>query len=200
MRKNTFKSLPYWDGDEVKPVQIPRLRLLDTFDCLRMENLMRNIDLSPLYRTIVGFDRMANLIETAARQEQAPNWPPYNVMQFDEDQYRIEIAVAGFAQNDLDIEIKEGLLTVKGDKTTNVEETKYLHRGIAERAFERRFQLADHVKVVGANLENGLLVIDLKREIPEAAKPRKISIGNVENLPTIEKTANNDSKQAKEVA
>ena len=184
----------------MKPVQIPRLRLLDTFDCLRMENLMRNIDLSPLYRTIVGFDRMANLIETAARQEQAPNWPPYNVMQFDEDQYRIEIAVAGFAQNDLDIEIKEGLLTVKGDKTTNVEETKYLHRGIAERAFERRFQLADHVKVVGANLENGLLVIDLKREIPEAAKPRKISIGNVENLPTIEKTANNDSKQAKEVA
>ena len=161
---------------------------------------MRNIDLSPLYRTIVGFDRMANLIETAARQEQSPNWPPYNVMQFDEDQYRIEIAVAGFAQDDLDIEIKEGLLTVKGDKTTNVEETKYLHRGIAERAFERRFQLADHVKVVGANLENGLLVIDLKREIPEAAKPRKISIGNVENLPTIEKTANNDSKQAKEVA
>ena len=200
MRKNTFKSLPYWDDDKVKPVQISRLRLLDTFDCLRMENLMRNIDLSPLYRTIVGFDRMANLIETAARQEQSPNWPPYNVMQFDEDQYRIEIAVAGFAQDDLDIEIKEGLLTVKGDKTTNVEETKYLHRGIAERAFERRFQLADHVKVVGANLENGLLVIDLKREIPEAAKPRKISIGNVENLPTIEKTANNDSKQAKEVA
>lgn len=138
---------------------------------------MRNLDLSPLYRTIVGFDRMANLIETAARQEQAPNWPPYNVIQTSDDDYRIEIAIAGFAENDLDIELKEGLLTVKGEKQVTLDEQKYLHRGIAERSFERRFQLADHVKVLSANLANGLLIVDLKREIPESAKPRKINIG-----------------------
>jgi molecular chaperone IbpA len=138
---------------------------------------MRNIDLSPLYRTIVGFDRVANLIEAAARQEQAPNWPPYNVIQTSEDDYRIEIAVAGFAEADLDIELKEGLLTIKGDKSQSLEEQKYLHRGIAERAFERKFQLADHVKVISANLANGLLVVELHREIPLSAKPHKIIIG-----------------------
>lgn len=141
---------------------------------------MRNMDLSPLYRTIVGFDRVANLIEAAARQEQAPNWPPYNVIQASDDEYRIEIAVAGFGENDLDIEIKEGLLSVSGDKKTPNEENKYLHRGIAERAFERKFQLADHVKVINANLQNGLLIIDLRREIPESAKPRKIKIGETQ--------------------
>ncbi len=141
---------------------------------------MRNMDLSPLYRTIVGFDRVANLIEAAARQEQAPNWPPYNVIQSSDDEYRIEIAVAGFGENDLDIEIKEGLLSVSGDKKNNSEENKYLHRGIAERAFERKFQLADHVKVISAKLENGLLIIDLRREIPESAKPRKIKIGEAQ--------------------
>lgn len=139
---------------------------------------MRNIDFSPLYRSIVGFDRMANLIETAARQEQTPNWPPYNVMQTGENDYRIELAIAGFGAQDLDIEMKEGLLTVKGEKKPQTDEQKYLYRGIAERAFERKFQLADHVRVLNANLENGLLIIDLVREIPESLKPRKIEIGN----------------------
>ena len=97
---------------------------------------MRNLDLSPLYRSIVGFDRVANLIEAAARQEHAPNWPPYNVIQTTEDDYRIEIAVAGFGEADLDLEIKEGLLSVRGDKKPSTDEQKFLHRGIAERAFE----------------------------------------------------------------
>ena len=155
---------------------------------------MRSIDLSPLYRTIVGFDRMANLIETASRQDTTPNWPPYNVIQTSEDDYRIEIAVAGFGQGDLDIELKEGLLTVAGTKQGTNDETKYLHRGIAERAFERRFQLADHVKVIGADLQHGLLVIDLKREIPEAAKPQKIVIGKDDVKPTLDIISNDTNK------
>ncbi len=138
---------------------------------------MRNIDFSPLYRSIVGFDRVANLIETAARQEQAPNWPPYNVIQTSEDNYRIEIAVAGFSESDLDLEFREGLLLVSGNKNANSEETNYLHRGIAERSFERKFQLADHVKVTSANLANGLLIIELVREVPEELRPRKIILG-----------------------
>ncbi len=137
---------------------------------------MRNIDLSPLYRTIVGFDRVANLIETASRQENAPNWPPYNIVQTSEDDYRIELAVAGFGAQDIDLEARNDLVIVKGEKKSNAEDQKYLHRGIAERSFERHFQVADHVKVVGANLSNGLLIIELHREIPESAKPRKIAI------------------------
>lgn len=138
---------------------------------------MRNMDLSPLYRTIVGFDRVANLIEAAARQEHAPNWPPYNIIQTSEDDYRIELAIAGFGEEDLDIEAREDLIVIKGEKQPNNDETKFLHRGIAERSFERHFQVADHVKVVGAKLNNGLLIVELHREIPESAKPRKIKIG-----------------------
>jgi molecular chaperone IbpA len=138
---------------------------------------MRTVDLSPLYRSIVGFDRMASLIESAARQDASAGWPPYNIEQTGEDAYRIELAVAGFGADDLEIELKEGLLTVVGKKADAGSDRKFLHRGIAERGFERRFQLADHVHVVGADLENGLLVIDLVREIPEALKPRKIAIG-----------------------
>ncbi len=137
---------------------------------------MRNIDLSPLYRSIVGFDRVANLIETASRQENAPNWPPYNIVQTSEDDYRIELAVAGFGAADIDLEARNDLVIVKGEKKSASDEQKYLHRGIAERSFERHFQIADHVKVTGANLVNGLLIIDLHREIPESAKPRKIAI------------------------
>lgn len=136
---------------------------------------MRNMDFGPLYRTIVGFDRVANQIETA-RQEHASNWPPYNVIQTNEDEYKVEIAVAGFSKNDLEVEIKEGLLTIKGEKTPQNETVNYLHRGIAERSFERKFQLADHVKVVNANLNDGLLTVSLVREIPEAYKPRKVEI------------------------
>ena len=137
---------------------------------------MRTIDLTPLYRTIVGFDRMANLIETGARLDTTPGWPPYNIEQTGDDAYQIELAVAGFGPDDLSIELKEGLLTVTGKKVVANEERTFLHRGIAERGFERRFQLADHVRVTGANLEHGTLSLTLVREVPEALKPRKISI------------------------
>jgi molecular chaperone IbpA len=137
---------------------------------------MRTIDLTPLYRTIVGFDRMANLLETGARLDSAPGWPPYNIEQTGEDAYQIELAVAGFGPEDLSIDLKEGQLTVVGKKVASDEARTYLHRGIAERGFERRYQLADHVRVTGANLEHGLLTLTLVREVPEALKPRKIAI------------------------
>ena len=147
---------------------------------------MRTYDFSPLYRSFVGFDRMADLIDAAARQTDAGTaYPPYNVAKLGEDAFRIELAVAGFGETDLEIESNENVLTVKGTKThlaanadeDDAPEVEYLHRGIAERGFERRFQLADHVIVSGAELRNGLLVIDLRRELPEALKPRKIAIG-----------------------
>jgi molecular chaperone IbpA len=146
---------------------------------------MSTIDLTPLYRTMVGFDRMANMIDTASRLDGTQGYPPYNIERIGEDRFAIEIAVAGFAQDDLDIETKEGLLTVAGRKQSDesVEDTagrEYLHRGIAERGFVRRFQLADHVIVTGADLRNGLLRIELKRELPEAKKPRKIKIGEAD--------------------
>lgn len=137
---------------------------------------MRTIDLTPLYRTIVGFDRMANLIETGSRLDTAPGWPPYNIEQTGEDSYQIELAVAGFGPHDLSIDLKEGLLTVTGKKAATDDGRTYLHRGIAERGFERRYQLADHVRVTGANLEHGMLTLSLVREVPEALKPRKIAI------------------------
>lgn len=137
---------------------------------------MRTIDLTPLYRTIVGFDRMAHLIETGARLDTSAGWPPYNIEQTGEDAYRIELAVAGFGPDDLSIELKEGLLTVSGKKAPTEDGRSFLHRGIAERGFERRFQLADHVRVTAAHLEHGMLSLSLVREIPEALKPRKIAI------------------------
>jgi molecular chaperone IbpA len=146
---------------------------------------MRSVDLTPLYRSIVGFDRMAHQIEFATRQDVAAGWPPYNIEHVAEDAYRIEVAVAGFGQDDLDLELKDNTLTVTGKKTAAETEKRYLHRGIAERGFERRFQLADHVHVTGAELHNGLLVIELVREVPEALKPRKIAIGGVANTGTL---------------
>jgi molecular chaperone IbpA len=140
------------------------------------EDIMRTIDLTPLYRTIVGFDRMASLIETGTRLDTAPGWPPYNIEQTGEDAYQIELAVAGFGPDDLSIELKEGLLTVTGKKLPTDEARNFIHRGIAERGFERRYQLADHVRVTGANLEHGMLTLSLVREVPEALKPRKIAI------------------------
>ncbi len=138
-----------------------------------------SMDYSPLYRTVVGFDRMANLIDTAQRLDGAQGYPPYNIEQVDENAYAIEVAVAGFGEEDLDIEIKESQLTVVGKKTGNDADSRnYLHRGIAERGFIRRFQLADHVVVTGADLKNGLLRIELVRELPEAMKPRKVTIGS----------------------
>ena len=141
---------------------------------------MQTIDLTPLYRTMVGFDRMANLIDNAARLDGAQGYPPYNIEKVADDAFRIELAVAGFSEADLDIEIRDGVLTVAGRKggTEEKDAREFLHRGIAERSFLRRFQLADHVIVTGANLEHGVLQIDLVRELPEALKPRKIAIGH----------------------
>ena len=137
---------------------------------------MRTIDFSPLYRSVVGFDRLASLLETAAA-DSAAGYPPYNIERTDENAYRIEIAVAGFRDEELNIEVKENLLTVQGRKAANDEPRSFLHRGLAERDFERRFQLADYVVVVDAALADGLLSISLKRELPEALKPRRIEIG-----------------------
>ena len=141
---------------------------------------MRHFDLSPLYRSTVGFDRLFNLLDQATSNEPAPSYPPYNIERTAENAYRITIAVAGFGEGDLSIESKENALTVKGEKqlVEGAEKREVLHQGIAARAFERRFQLADYVQVTGASLENGLLHIDLVREIPEAKKPRQIPIGN----------------------
>jgi len=141
---------------------------------------MSTLDLSPLYRTMVGFDRLANMIDTAHRLDGAQGYPPYNIERTDENGFAIEIAVAGFSEDDLDIELKEGVLTVAGKKSTpeNGGDRDFIHRGIAERGFIRRFQLADHVKVRGADLQLGLLKIALERELPEAMKPRKIAIGS----------------------
>lgn len=140
---------------------------------------MRHFDLSPLYRSTVGFDRLFSLLDQAAGVDNAPTYPPYNIERTAENVYRISIAVAGFAEADLSIESKENALTVRGEKkpAEDAEKREVLHQGIAARAFERRFQLADYVQVTGASLENGLLHIDLVREIPEAKKPRLIPIG-----------------------
>lgn len=137
---------------------------------------MRTMDLNPLYRTIVGFDRLADLLDSASSGESSQGYPPYNIEQLSDDSYRVEMAVAGFAPDDLDIDVKENVLTVAGRKGENGDERTFVHRGIAERAFERRFHLADYVVVKGADLANGMLSIELKRELPEALKPRKIEI------------------------
>ncbi|RKF22262.1 heat-shock protein [Alginatibacterium sediminis] len=136
------------------------------------------IDFSPLFRTSVGFDRLVNMIETASSNTTAAGYPPYNIESIDENHYRITLAIAGFAENDLDITSHSNTLIVKGNKEKPETAKSFLYQGIAERGFERRFQLADHVKVQAANLENGLLHVDLEREVPEELKPRKISIGS----------------------
>ena len=134
-------------------------------------------DLTPLYRSTVGFDRLFNALDGLHNGETAPTYPPYNIERISDDEYRITMAVAGFGEDDLSIEIKENTLNVAGKRSDKTEgEAKVLHQGIASRSFERRFQLADHVEVKGAGLENGLLHIDLKRELPEAMKPRTIQI------------------------
>ncbi|WP_337997188.1 Hsp20 family protein [Oleispirillum naphthae] len=142
---------------------------------------MRTYDLSPLHRFTVGFDNVSRLMDAVSRlDEGAMSYPPYNIERFGEDRYRISMAVAGFSEDDLDITAKDNSLTVTGRKAEETGEadggTTFLHRGIAARAFERRFELAAHIKVTGASLENGLLHIDLEREVPEELKPRKIAI------------------------
>lgn len=140
---------------------------------------MTTYDLSPLYRTAIGFDRLADMLSSASRVD-GNGFPPYNIEARGEDQYRISMAVAGFSDDDLEIVTEQNTLTVSGGKAAGDredEEREFLYRGIATRSFERRFQLADHVLVESAKLENGLLHIDLKRELPEQMKPRRIEIG-----------------------
>lgn len=142
---------------------------------------MTRLDLTPLFRSSVGFDRVASMLDAASRVEQ-PSYPPYNIELVADDQYRISMAIAGFSESELNIESERNTLTVTAVKKGDNEQRHYLHQGIAARNFERKFQLADYVKVTGANMENGLLHIELIREIPEAMKPRKISIGNNNQL------------------
>ena len=137
---------------------------------------MRTIDFSPLYRSVVGFDRVATLLDAASKAEGAAGYPPYNIETVGEHAYRIEVAVAGFGPAALNLEARENTLTVTGRKAANDEGRRYLHRGLAERNFERRFQLADYVVVTGAELRDGLLSISLERQLPESLKPRRIEI------------------------
>ena len=142
---------------------------------------MRTIDLSPLYRSFIGSDHLASLIDAASRAEKQSSYPPYNIELLAEDKYRITMAVAGFSQDDVTIEVQENTLTVTGNKQSTEQKEdgrKFLHKGISERNFERKFQLGDHVKVLSADMENGLLHIDMERVIPEAKKPRQIEIGS----------------------
>ncbi|NKK74175.1 Hsp20 family protein [Rhizobium leguminosarum bv. viciae] len=144
-----------------------------------------NLDFSPLFRSSIGFERMLNALDAASRAETIDNWPPYDIVKAGEDEYRIAMAVAGFSQDELAIIQEQNMLVVSGQKA-NGEDVQYLHRGIAGRSFQRRFELADHVKVVDAGLVNGLLTIDLKREIPEEMKPRQIEIGTGNAMPKAE--------------
>ncbi|OOF13320.1 heat-shock protein Hsp20 [Salinivibrio proteolyticus] len=138
---------------------------------------MRNFDFSPLYRTAIGFDRLFDLVENT-NASNAGGFPPYNIEQGKENQYRITMAVAGFSQDEVDITQQKNSLTVAGKKHSRNQDTKFLYQGIAERDFERKFHLDDHIKVTGAEMENGMLHIDLVREVPEEEKPRRIEIGS----------------------
>jgi molecular chaperone IbpA len=149
---------------------------------------MRTLDFTPLFRSTVGFDRLFDMLDSVAQYDTNQSYPPYNIERSDETHYRISVAVAGFADKDLTVEVRDGVLTVQGKRTDDNarnENSGYLYQGIAGRAFERRFQLAEHVEVKGAKLENGLLHVDLERIVPEERKPRRIPINGVE-LKTIE--------------
>lgn len=139
---------------------------------------MRHVDFSPFHRSTVGFDRLFTMLDSLGQPEQTTSYPPYNIERTSDDAYTITMAVAGFAEQDLDIEARENTLTVRGEKTASdeQEDATYLHRGIATRAFDRKFQLADHMQIQGASLKNGLLHIELVREVPEDKKLRKIEI------------------------
>ncbi|MRX08232.1 Hsp20 family protein [Pseudoduganella sp. FT25W] len=150
---------------------------------------MRTFDLAPLYRSAIGFDRLAQLLNDAQRNDATPSYPPYNIELVSEDQYRIVMALAGFDRSEIDITFERDSLQVVGRKQKDGVERTYLHRGIAARDFEQRFQLANHVKVTGASFDNGMLTIELVREIPEALKPRKIIIDGGENVTALEQRA-----------
>jgi molecular chaperone IbpA len=149
--------------------------------------VMDRFDFSPLFRSTIGFDRLARLVDSAARFDgAAPAYPPYNIETTGEDAYRLTMAVAGFARDEIDITVQENSLVISGKaQKEEAEDGRYLHRGIARRAFERRFSLADHIKVNGASMDNGLLHVDLVREVPEEAKPRQIKIGEPVKQPQV---------------
>ena len=149
---------------------------------------MDGFDFSPLFRSTIGFDRLMRLADSATRVDGGASYPPYNIEVTGENSYRLTMAVAGFSGEDLDIVTKENELVVSGRSKTE-EKAQYLHRGLARRAFERRFELADHIKVTGASLENGLLHVELVREVPEAMKPRKIEIANGKTVALEQKAA-----------
>jgi molecular chaperone IbpA len=152
-------------------------------------------DFTPLFRSSVGFDRILDLLDNASRVASFDSWPAYDIAKAGEDDYRITLAVAGFGENELSITQEANLLVVTGSKS-GAESEQYLYRGLARRSFEQRFELADHVKVAGANLQNGLLTIDLKRELPEEMKPRKIAIGTSTALPKSETRQIGSDKKA----
>jgi len=156
---------------------------------------MTTIDFTPLFRSAIGFDRLANQFESASRND-AGGYPPYNIELMNDNQYTISIAVAGFSDEELELEVKENILKVSGVKKTDDKETKYLHRGIANRSFERSFQLADYVFVEGAEMKDGLLNITLIREIPEASKPRRIKINTASNPLLQDQTEEGSDKAA----
>lgn len=145
---------------------------------------MATIDLTPLYRSTIGFDRMASILDAAMRTDASPGYPPYNIEALEENRYQISVAVAGFEEKELELEVERGVLTVRGRKADE-DGRQYLHKGIAFRSFERKFNLADYVQVEGANLKNGLLVVELRKVIPEQMKARRIPIGDTA-LRTIE--------------
>jgi molecular chaperone IbpA len=149
---------------------------------------MRTYDFSPLYRSAIGFDRLAQLFDDAQRSAAQPSYPPYNIELVTEDQYRITMAIAGFDRSEVEIETERDTLKVTGRKHKDDAKRTFLHQGIAARDFEHRFQLADHVKVTGARLDNGMLNIELVREVPEALKPRKIAIDS-EQVQLLERQA-----------
>lgn len=147
---------------------------------------MRAFDLSPLFRATVGFDNLARVFDTVSRADEGQvSYPPYNIVREGQDAYRVSLAVAGFAAEDIDIQVENNSLTVKGRTTQDKPGSVFLHRGIAGRSFERSFELADHIHVTGAKMENGLLHIELKREIPEALKPRRVPIGVDNKTPEV---------------
>ncbi|PID36089.1 MAG: heat-shock protein [Rhodobacterales bacterium] len=148
---------------------------------------MRNIDFSPLYRATVGFDQLAEMMDRAFTSDASrESYPPYNIEKTGDDAWRISVAVAGFSESELEVEVRESALIISAKKAGEEGERNYLHRGIATRAFQRRFQLAEHVRVIGAAHENGMLHVDLAREVPEALKPRRIEIGSGKDTKAIE--------------
>ena len=157
---------------------------------------MRNLDLSPLFRSTIGADRMSRLLDAAFQMDGTASYPPYNIEKLGENRYRITMAVAGFSEADLDVTTKENVLIVSGKAKPEEEGTVFLHRGIAGRAFERRFQLADYIEVKGAALVNGMLSIELIREVPEAVRPRSIPIRSPISAETIEAKVSNEAKAA----